>query len=113
MSNGAKRNLWGGALLLCAVVMAFCLWRMIPYGLAGEAGKVKSYFFVAMVAFVGGLVSGMAYRYHLSDKDTELERMRAEVEILAQAGQKPPANVPKQVPPVQGRTGNGADHNSL
>jgi TRAP-type C4-dicarboxylate transport system permease large subunit len=63
---------------------------MIPYGLAGEAGKVKLYFGLMIPAFILGFVSAIAYYYYRGkSKYTSSERLSTEVHALAQAGRKP------------------------
>lgn len=89
MSIAAKQNFSGVVCLVSAIFMMYCIWRMIPYGMAGEAGKVKLYFTLMIIAFIFSLASGLAYQYYRSKPNEDVERIRAGVDILARAGHKP------------------------
>jgi len=93
MTNVAKQNISGIICVGCAVLMVFCIARMIPYGIVGEVGKVKAYFAGMLVGLVFGLPSGVAYYYYRSrsSESGELGRMRIETATLARTAQKPAA----------------------
>ena len=98
MTSATKQRLSGAVCVICAGAMVFFISRMIPYGLAGNTGKVKLYFAGVMVALVISLPSGVAYYYYRgnSKKDEDLERMRTEVAVLGRVGQ----NAAEAKPPV-------------
>ncbi|HSW74934.1 MAG TPA: hypothetical protein VLG16_03620 [Candidatus Saccharimonadales bacterium] len=99
MSNSLKQNIYGTLTVLGAVAMVVCIAKMIPYGLAGEIGKVKPYFAGMMAGLLMGLPSAIAY-YYYRDKnqqaDAQLDHLKAQVDIFAHAGQK--TNTPPKKP---------------
>jgi hypothetical protein len=101
MSNSLKQNMYGALTVVGTVAMVVCIARMIPYGLAGEIGKVKPYFAGMMAGLLAGLPSAGAYYYYRTKNqqgDAQLDRLRTQVDILAHAGQK--ANTPPKKPRI-------------
>jgi hypothetical protein len=93
MTNATRQQTAGGVAVACAIVMVYCMARMIPNGLAGNFGKVKGYFIVLMVAFIISLPCGVIYYYRrysgADDKvaNDEEERLRTQTEALSHYGQ--------------------------
>lgn len=85
LSNRTKQYISGLASVLAVVAISSCIGQMIPYGLAGETGKVMFWFALMMGAVAVGCVTAIAYYYYRSRMiaDQGLTRMRAEVNALA------------------------------
>lgn len=90
MNSSTKQTIAGGVDVFCAIVMVFCISRMVPYGLSGDLGKAIGWIVLAVIAFIVSLSAGVAYYYYRGRKqDQGLERMHIEVDVLAHAGHKP------------------------
>jgi len=89
MSTALNRNIAGIACLIFAVSIMICIWRMIPYGLAGETGKIKLYFMLMTAAFIFSLASGLLYYYYRSKSEAEnTGRIYTEVNTLSRVGRQ-------------------------
>lgn len=100
MSIAARQRITGSVCAFGAAAAAYCISRMIPYGLAGNAGKVKQWFILAIIAIAVSLPCGVAYYYYRSrtKEAVDLERTRVEVDILSRAAQRPAAEPPQSNP---------------
>ena len=89
MGNSKKRNISRITLLVCIVVIAFCIVKMVPDGMAGNTSKVIGYFIPIIPAFLIGVVAGIAQYYYRDKSDYGAsQRASAEVRALAEAGRK-------------------------
>jgi hypothetical protein len=102
VSSSSKQNISGIICVLSAAFAVFCIARMIPYGLAGEAGKVKLYFFLMLPGLLISLPFGVAYYYsrsRASSADEDLEHMRIEVGALSHTAARDTEKAQKQDTP--------------
>lgn len=68
--------------MLGTILVGFCILKMIPYGLAGDAHKVLQWFIAMAISFVIAAPFGVAYYYYLNyPKDARNDE--TEVNILA------------------------------
>lgn len=63
---------------------------MLPYGLAGDVGKVKLWFVFAIILLAVSIACGLAYYFYGNRaKHKTIEHLHTEIDILTQAGRKP------------------------
>lgn len=75
--------------IACLIFVVFCMSRMIPYGLNGEAGKVKLYFFLIMIAIIVAIPNAIAYQYYRDMEENEdIENMRTRINIISRIRRK-------------------------
>lgn len=95
MSDITKQRTSGTICLLGTGLAVFCISKMIPYGLAGDSGKVKLWFVPAILLLAVSIASGVAYYFYGNrTKDKNIERLHTEADILARAGHKPAQPTP-------------------
>jgi len=63
MTVTVKKGVAGSVCALCAVIMAYCIQHMIPYGMSGEVEKAKEWFWPVVVCLPVGCVSAVFYYY--------------------------------------------------
>jgi cytochrome bd-type quinol oxidase subunit 2 len=73
---------------VCLVVCVVILGRMIPLGLSGEAGKVKVYFALFLIAAIIGIIATLLYYYWKSKIQTYDLAANMEMKTLEQTGQQ-------------------------
>jgi hypothetical protein len=76
--------------LLSVVGIAFALYRIIPLGMSGSIGQATAYIVLAIVSLVVGIPAAVSYQsqHNEAKTDPELEKMRMEIEMIAQSGHK-------------------------
>lgn len=85
MTLGSKQHVAGGASLLSAIAMVFCIYRMIPYGISGEVDKAKFWFMIMIISLVIGLPFVIAFYYFRNRlrASGNFERLNTEISTLA------------------------------
>lgn len=81
-----RRRLPGIVTVLAVVTASYCVYRMIPYGLAGDSGKVRFWFTIMMSVIVIGLVFGVMYSYFgARDEAVGINKQYSDLKTLARA----------------------------
>lgn len=72
----------------CLLIALLIVIRMVPLGLAGEAGKVKFYFAFFILSVIAGVAATLLYYYLKSKIRTYDLSTDIEMKTLAQSGQR-------------------------
>lgn len=87
MSINAKQYISGSICALCAAGLVTCISRIIPFGLSGNAAKVKLWFWPIIGCFAIGCVSGVLY-YYFRAKACTINPYEIESQTLGKSAQQ-------------------------